>query len=174
MLLPLVVLATLAATVGFVNIGGGLSDILEKWLEETGTHKLVAEGDFTIWISVASVAVGLAGLGLAWAIYSRKVIRAEEVSAALKPLQVLLDRKYYLDELYETVIVKGVIMRGLAALTDAWDRYVIDGAVDGLATLMRDISRQLRLAQAGQAQLYGAAIFIGVVATVAGVLIVNP
>jgi NADH-quinone oxidoreductase subunit L len=173
MLLPLVVLATLAATVGFVNIGGGLSDVLEGWLPEE-THELVAAGGFTIWISVASVAVGLAGLGLAWAIYSRKVIRAEEVSAALEPLQVLLDRKYYLDELYETVIVKGVIMRGLAALTDAWDRYVIDGAVDGLASLMRGSSRQLRLTQTGQAQLYGAAIFIGVVATVAGVLIVNP
>ena len=173
MLLPLVVLATLAATVGFVNITGGMSDILEGWLPEE-THELVAAGGFVLWISVASVAVGLAGLGLAWAIYSRKAIRAEEVSAALEPVQVLLDRKYYLDELYETVILKGVIMRGLAAALYAWDRYVIDGLVDGLASLMRLSSEKFRLAQAGQAQIYGAAIFIGVVATIAGVLIANP
>ena len=173
MLLPLVVLATLAATVGFVNIRGGMNDILEGWLPEE-THELVAAGDFVLWISLVSVAVGLAGLGLAWAIYSRKVIRAEGVSRTLAPLQTLLDRKYYLDDLYETVIVKGLIMRGAAAALHAWDRYVIDGAVNGLASLMRLSSEKLRLAQAGQAQLYGAAIFIGVVALIAGVLIANP
>ncbi len=173
MLLPLVVLATLAATVGFVNIAGGMSDILEGWLPEE-THELVAAGDFVLWISVVSVAVGLAGLGLAWAIYSRKAIRAEEVSAALEPVQVLLDRKYYLDELYETVILKGLIMRGAAAGLDAWDRYVVDGVVNGVASLMRLSSEKIRLAQAGQAQLYGAAIFIGVVAMIAGVLVANP
>ncbi|MCH8345470.1 MAG: NADH-quinone oxidoreductase subunit L [Chloroflexi bacterium] len=173
MLLPLVVLATLAATVGFVNIRGGMNDILEGWLPEE-THELVAAGDFVLWISVVSVAVGLAGLGLAWAIYSRKVIRAEGVSRTLAPLQTLLDRKYYLDDLYETVIVKGLIMRGAAAALHAWDRYVIDGVVNGLASLMRLSSEKLRLAQTGQAQLYGAAIFIGVVALIAGVLIANP
>ncbi len=62
----------------------------------------------------------------------------------------------------------------MAALTDAWDRYVVDGAVNGVAALTRFGSRQVRLAQAGQAQLYGAAIFIGVVAAIAGILIVNP
>ena len=134
----------------------------------------MASGGFVLWISVVSVAVGLAGLGLAWAIYSRKAIRAEEVSAALEPVQVLLDRKYYLDELYETVILKGVIMRGAAAALDAWDRYVIDGVVNGLASLMRLSSEKFRLAQAGQVQIYGAAIFIGVVAMIAGVLIANP
>jgi NADH-quinone oxidoreductase subunit L len=173
MLLPLLVLAALAATAGFVNITGGLADVLEGWLPEE-THAFVADGDFTIWISVVSVALGLGGLGLAWAIYSRKAIRAEEVSRRLAPLQTLLDRKYYLDDLYEGVIVNGLIMRGAATLTDAWDRYVIDGAVNGVAALMRDASKQFRLAQTGQAQLYGAAIFIGVVAAIAGILIVNP
>ena len=173
MLAPLVVLAVLAATAGFVNVAGGLSDILEGWLPEE-THELVADGEFAIWISVVSVGVGLAGLALAWAIYSRRAIRSEDVSRMLAPLQTLLDRKYYLDDLYEGVIVRGVLMRGVAALLDAWDRYVVDGAVDGVAVLTRDVSRQLRLAQTGQGQLYGAAIFIGVVAAIAGILIVNP
>jgi NADH-quinone oxidoreductase subunit L len=150
-----------------------MSDILEGWLPAE-TEELVATGEFVLWISVVSVAVGLAGLGLAWAIYSRKAIRAEEVSRTLAPLQTLLDRKYYLDDLYETVIVKGLVMRGAAAALHAWDRYVIEGVVNGLATLTRLSSEKLRLAQTGQAQLYGAAIFIGVVALIAGVLIANP
>ncbi len=173
MLLPLVVLAALAATAGFVNITGGLRDVLEGWLPHE-THELVAEGDFVLWISVVSVAVGLAGLWLAWLIYSLRAVRSEDVSRTLAPLQTLLDRKYYLDDLYEGVIVNRVILRGVAALTDAWDRYVVDGAVNGVAALVRFGSQQIRLAQAGQAQLYGAAIFIGVVAAIAGILIVNP
>ena len=83
---------------------------------------------------------------------------------ALWPLPALLERKYFLDDLYETVLLKGVVLRGLATLLDAWDRYVVDGVVNGVATAVRFASEQLRLAQAGQAQVYGAAIFIGVVA----------
>ncbi len=173
MLLPLVVLAVLAATAGFVNITGGLTEVLEGWLPPE-THELVAESSFVLWISVVSVAVGLAGLGLAWLIYSRHAIRSEDVSRRLAPLQTLLDRKYYMDDLYEGVILKRVLLGGVVVLTDAWDRYVVDGAVNSVAALVRGVSQQLRLAQTGQAQLYGAAIFIGVVATIAGILIVNP
>jgi hypothetical protein len=46
--------------------------------------------------------------------------------------------------------------------------------VNGVGYAARFGSQQLRLAQAGQAQLYGAAIFIGTVAMVAGILVVNP
>ena len=169
---PLVVLAVLAATAGFVNIDGGLGDFLEKALPEE-THELLAHGDFQWWISVVSVGLGLAGLGAAWAIYEMKVVTSESISRTLAPLQELLDRKYYLDELYEGVILKGVILRGGAMGLYAWDMLVVDGIVNRLADAARFSSEQLRLAQAGQAQLYGAAIFVGVVATVAGVLIVN-
>ena len=173
MLAPLVVLAALAATAGFANIGGGLGDVLEGWLPER-THEMVAQGGFELWISVVSVAVGLAGLAVAWAIYSRQVVRSESIRNALWPLPALLDRKYFLDDLYETVLVKGIVLRGLATLLDAWDRYVVDGVVNGVATAARFGSEQLRLAQAGQAQVYGAAIFIGVVAAIAGILVVHP
>jgi NADH-quinone oxidoreductase subunit L len=169
---PLVVLAVLAATVGFVNIDGGLADFLEKALPEE-THALLAHGDFQLWISVVSVGLGLAGLAVAWAVYEMKVVTSESISRTLAPLQTLLDRKYYLDDLYEDVILKGVIMRGGAMGLYVWDMLVVDGAVNRLASLTRLSSERLRLAQTGQAQLYGAAIFVGVVATVAGVLIVN-
>ena len=96
------------------------------------------------------------------------------VIVQLWPLPALLDRKYFLDDLYETVLLKGVVLRGAATLLDAWDRYVVDGVVNGVATAARFASEQLRLAQAGQAQVYGAAIFIGVVAAIAGILVVHP
>jgi NADH-quinone oxidoreductase subunit L len=170
---PLVVLAVLAATAGFANIGGGLGDVLEEWLPAE-THELVAEGGFEWWISISSVGLGLSGLGVAWLIYSARLVKAEDVRSALEPLHALVERKYFLDDLYETVILKGVVMRGLATLLQAWDRYVIDGVVNGVAQAARLGAEGLRLAQAGQAQLYGMVIFIGVIASVAGILVVHP
>jgi NADH-quinone oxidoreductase subunit L len=67
-----------------------------------------------------------------------------------------------------------VVLRGLATLLDLWDRYVVDGIVNGVARAARFGSEHLRLAQTGQAQVYGAAIFIGAVAMIAGILVVNP
>jgi NADH-quinone oxidoreductase subunit L len=171
-LAPRVALAVLAVVAGFVNIGGGLTEFLEKPLPEE-THELLAHGDFEIWISVVSVALGLVGLGVAWAIYSRGVVASEQISRALAPVQTLLDNKYYLDELYENIILKGVILRVTATGLSVWDAVVVDGVVNGVARCVGRGSEGLRLAQAGQAQLYGAVIFVGLVATVAGVLIVN-
>ena len=35
------------------------------------------------------------------------------------------------------MILKRVILGGIATLTDAWDRYVVDGAVNSVAALVR-------------------------------------
>jgi NADH-quinone oxidoreductase subunit L len=50
----------------------------------------------------------------------------------------LFDRKYYLDEIYQVVFVNGTL---LLARIGAWfDQYVIDGIVDGSASLTRFVS----------------------------------
>ncbi len=173
MLVPLVVLAAMAATAGFVNIGDGLSHLLEGWLSEA-TLERATESGFEFGIAAGSVAVGLAGLAVAWLVYGARAVRSEDVRKALQPLPEVLGNKYYLDSLYEDVIVRDGMMRGVAFALDLWDRYVVDGIVNGAATLARLSAEQLRLAQAGQAQLYGSAIFIGLVAAIAGILLVNP
>jgi hypothetical protein len=53
-----------------------------------------------------------------------------------------------------------------------WD--VVDGVANGTATLTRWSAVHLRLAQAGQVQVYGAAIVIGIVVAIVGILLVNP
>ena len=62
----------------------------------------------------------------------------------------------------------------MAWLLSLWDRYVIDGVVNGVATVARWSGDQVKLAQAGQAQLYATAMFVGVVGAIAGILVVNP
>ncbi len=173
MLLPLVVLAVLAAGAGFVNIDDGMTTMLTGWLPKQ-THELVTEADFKLWIAVSSMAAGAAGLLVAWLVYSVRVVKAERVRAFLQPLPEVLENKYYLDALYEDVILKRGVLGGVAFLLSLWDRYVIDGAVNGVGRLTAWTSEQVRQAQAGQAQLYASVMLLGAVAAIVGILVAHP
>jgi len=173
MALPMLVLALLAAGAGFFNVRDGIDHLLEGALP-LGTIERQAEAGFEWGIALGSVALGVAGLFLAWLIYSARVITAESIRRAFRPLHALLERKYYLDWLYEDVIVRRGVLASVAWGLDLWDRYVVDGIVNGAATLTRWSADRLRLAQAGQVQVYGAAIIIGAVAAIVGILLANP
>jgi len=173
MVIPLVVLAVLAAVAGFANIDDGMATLIEGWVPHE-TEELVTQSNLNVWIAAASTAAGLAGLGVAWLVYGARIVRAEDVRHALEPLPEILENKYYLDFLYEDLVVKRGVLGGAAVLLSLWDRYVIDGAVNGVATMTRWSADQVRLAQAGQAQLYATAMFVGVVGAIAGILIASP
>jgi NADH-quinone oxidoreductase subunit L len=103
-----------------------------------------------------------------------QVIKSEKIAAFLQPLPEILENKYYLDALYENVIVKSGLLGGIALLVSLWDKYVVDGAVNGTGRLTRWTSEQMRGVQAGQAQLYATFVVLGVVGAIAGILVVNP
>ena len=76
-----------------------------------------------------SVAVAATGAGLAYLMYYRRTIRPETFSelAGGAPYRVVLN-KYYVDELYDLVFVRGTLLLSRAA---AWfDLHVIDGLVN--------------------------------------------
>ena len=173
MLLPLVVLAVLAVVAGAANINGELGTLVEGWLP-TETEELVTQGGFKLWIAGASALAGIAGLGAAWLVYSLRGVRAEQIRHVLEPLPEILENKYYVDFLYEELFVKRFVLGGTAWLLSLWDKHVIDGIVNGVGRATEWGAEQVRLAQAGQAQLYASAMFIGVVAAIAGILVVNP
>lgn len=173
MVAPLVILAVLAAVAGFANLDDDMKVLFEGWLSEH-THELVAESSFEFWIAAVSTAAALAGLAVAYLVYQVKVFSAEKIRAFLQPLPEILEYKYYLDILYEDVIVRYGLLRGTAYALSLWDQYVVDGVVNGTAKLTRFSGDVTRRAEIGQAQLYGAAMFIGVVGAVAGILIINP
>jgi NADH-quinone oxidoreductase subunit L len=47
----------------------------------------------------------------------------------------LFDRKWYFDEIYQVIFVNGTLL--LARIGSLFDQYIIDGIVDGSATLTR-------------------------------------
>jgi len=171
MVIPLVILAVLAVISGLWNTAGGFNDFM-------GHHGHAAAGFFsglfgilTHPLPLISLGVALFGIFLAYAIYSAKWITAESIGKAFGPLHNLLSRKYFFDELYENVIVKTLLMKGLFGIFQLFDTGVVDGTVNGVANGVRAGGRAIRHAQTGQLQLYALFIGIGILAIILSIFI---
>jgi len=173
MVLPLIVLAVAAILTGFLNLHHGVTDLLEGWLPEAALER-VTEMEFHFGLATLSMILGVAGFVAAWAIYSARLLSADRLRRAFGPVHGLLVNKYYMDWLYQDMLVRRVVLRTVATGLDLFDRYVVDGVVNATAWLTQFSASRLRLVQTGQLQLYAAAIFLGIVLIVAGILIVNP
>jgi len=112
---------------------------------------------------VAALMVGLFGIFMAYVIYCRGWIKSELMGKIFGPLYTLVYRKYFFDELYENIIVKLVVMKGLFTGFTLFDSKGIDGAVNGVSDAVMGGGRAIRHAQTGQLQLYGLFIGIGIV-----------
>jgi NADH-quinone oxidoreductase subunit L len=173
MLGPMVFLALGAIFSGLFNLREGVSDLLNGSLPAEVAEAHEGAG-FKFGIAASSVALGLGGFFVAWLIYGARLVSADAIRRAFGPVHRLVANKYYLDWLYEDIIVKRVFLGGVSRGLDMFDRYVVDGTVNATAWTTSFAAQRLRLAQAGQFQLYGAAIVIGVVLITVGILIVNP
>jgi len=158
MLFPMVILALFAIGSGWAFWGGGAFEFLTE-----GHHHL--HGFFEVLtepLVLISLAVGIAGIILAYAMYSAKWISPERVGQAFAPIYNLFSRKYYFDELYERIFVVRVLYDGLFRLIELFDTYVVDGTVNGAAKVTVVSSSVVRRVQTGQLQSYGLAIVLGV------------
>ncbi len=210
---PLYILSGLAIVAGLVNVpnSGALSFVpdslalrFEHFYEPKGDYFPAVLGtfshpEFDIAIALASTAIGLLGIGLAYAWYFRGLgpHGITERSKMARAGHRVLVEKYYLDRLYTDVIVgavKGPVARaaywfnqkaldgvvdgaGASAVAggrwvyDKIDQAVIDGAVNGSGAAAEGSGQGLRQMQTGRVQQYAALLFAGA-ALLAGVFIV--
>jgi len=134
-----------------------------------------------------SLVVALSGISLAYFMYYKKSISAEEVGRKYKGIYTLLYNKYYFDELYMAVIINPVYnlmekmfrfdqvvidgaVNGVGKLTLWWswakerfDTIVVDGAVNGVGYLSLGMGKLIRKTQTGQLQTYALVVFLGAV-----------
>ena len=157
---PLVFLAFLAIVAGWWNVTGGFTEFMGEHAhtEATGFFQGLF-GVLTHPLPLISLFVGLSGISLAYAIYKAKWISAEKIRSMFRPIHSLLEQKYFFDELYEGVIVRNVLYRGLFNLFQLFDTNVVDGTVNAVADGTRTGGEAVRKTQTGQLQLYG--LFIG-------------
>jgi NADH-quinone oxidoreductase subunit L len=114
-------------------------------LEQVFPHPLHDES-MEWWLMFASVLVAVAGLFLARFLYKSRPELSEKMASGLAPVHRLLTNKFYVDELYGALFVRGLALGGGRALF-AVDRHGIDGGdgevkpaagVNGIAWLVRD------------------------------------
>jgi NADH-quinone oxidoreductase subunit L len=160
MLLPLVVLATGAALAGLAGSPLAGDHPFSSWI---ATPLLPSEGPATLNLGLVATttAVALLGLGVGSALY-RRGLPEQEYLARFPLFYKTLERKFFLDDLYEQGLVRAVT-GALAPATYWFDQRVVDGIVNGAGLGTRRLARGLRYVQSGQAQWYAAALFLGVV-----------
>ncbi|MGB2827054.1 MAG: NADH-quinone oxidoreductase subunit L [Dehalococcoidales bacterium] len=164
MTIPLIILAVLSIFSGLWNVTGHFG----AFMGHGHTHGFF-EGLFHPFTQTLPwIALILAGLGilLAYAMYSKSWLSAERIGGMFKPLYTLFYRKYWLDELYENIIVRNALLKGIFAAFEQFDSRVVDGTVNGVAGGAIASGRAMRHAQTGQLQLYGLFIGIGVLAII--------
>ena len=164
MVVPLVILAFLGIVSGWWNVTGGF-DVFMGHGETYGFFERFFSV-LTHSLPLISLLVALAGIFLAYAMYQAKWLSPERIGDMFKPLYILFSRKYWLDELYENIIVKIVTLKVLFGGLEKIDTYAVDGTVNGIANGAIASGRAIRHAQTGQLQLYGLFIGIGILAII--------
>ena len=155
MTLPLVVLAILSIVGGFVNVpevfthgGERLNEFLAPILKKGAHTELVEVSHSTEWILMGlTTAIAVIAILIAWNRY--KNYREEKETGVSR----LLENKWYVDELYDSVIVRP--LNGLGAFTNRFlEKSGIDALVNGVGRAVGYGSRQLRWLQSGQVGSY--------------------
>jgi len=145
---PLLLLTLLSVIGGYLGIPQFL-----------GGHRHAGGAAQIVWMSC-----GMVGLGLvtAWLMYHRKAVSAQQLVHALALPYSFLQRRYYIDELYDWYVTR--IQQKVIAGLCAWlERYVVIGAaVNGTAWITQTAGRLLRRLQTGAVQTYVLWFLIGV------------
>jgi NADH-quinone oxidoreductase subunit L len=162
MTLPLWILAALSLVSGLFGLPAVMQNenAITAWLSHTIPAAIQIDAHLshtTEWMLLAlSGVIAMVGLYAAYAIYSKKSV---ESPAAWRGL---LEKKYYLDEVYNAAIAKPFQMLSEKVLA-LFDRAVIDGMVNGLGSLLLLAGRGLKVWQNGVVQSYALMIMLGLV-----------
>jgi NADH-quinone oxidoreductase subunit L len=197
-IVPLVVLALLAAVGGLLNLPG--RDTVTLWLRQTIAS--IEPGQFLPNVALISTGLALFAILLSWLLYGRKPLRAGQVDPLKKilgPIFIGMQRKWFVDEGYWALILNRYVdgARFLANVIDekfwhdwfhdkvlvggynflanvALNRYAdqrgIDTFFNDLGQWTKDAAASLRRVQNGFVRSYALVVLAGVVAMLAYLL----
>jgi NADH-quinone oxidoreductase subunit L len=163
MLFPLIVLAGLSVVGGAMQLPFSKKlHFLEHWLapvveeSEANISKTWAYENKYVLLAVA-ILIAATGIAAAFAVYGKKKVKAVEPR--------VLEQAWF----YDAGAAKLVGGPGRAAFNAvAWaDSRIVDGAVNGTATLVRNVAGQVRKSQNGFTRVYAALMAVGAVALLA-------
>ena len=170
---PLAVLAALALAGGLLGLPHvlGVENVLGGWLEPAFDGLEAAKSyhlsSATEWTLLAvSALVAVAGIGLAYWFYVANPGLPARLATALRPAFVVLVNRYYVDNLYDAVFVRGG-HRLARWLAQGVDRAAIDGIIDGGARQLVRAGAWLVQFEDGHIPHYALGMFVGAMLLVA-------
>ena len=180
MTVPLMILAGLAIVSGFaLFIGQGIKGFMAGAIGDTPIHyEAEPLGDiaveiFTDPLTYVSLVLAVAGILIAYRIYYMpgfdRSVFARGVPGAF---QRALENRWYISKFYDDFAYK--VVYGFSIVADLFDRYVIDGIVNGFAYLGANTGNRIRKAQSGNVQRYASLIVVGIVLLLIFVIYVVP
>jgi NADH-quinone oxidoreductase subunit L len=148
-------------------------------------------------LMAVSVVIGLVGILVAWRIYVRRPELSARLAARFPGAHRVLANKYYVDELYGATVVQGTLDganglwtfdrqvvdgavngSGWVTIISSWlshliDKYLVDGLVNLVGSVLQEASFVFRRFQTGLIQNYALLILVGVFAFVSLYLLVR-
>jgi NADH-quinone oxidoreductase subunit L len=188
---PLVALAVPAAVIGFINLPFDWAHPygFAAWTTPSLEYFAGHPAEFSIVLGLVATGIAVLAILFGRALYRTAPIGADDPTLRMGLATRVLERKYYLDDLYSDLIVRTVVRTKLAnasywindhvidrlvylvgvamvklgrATYEVGDQRGIDGAVNGLGVSAIWSGAKVKLAQSGNVQLYAGAMFMGV------------
>jgi NADH-quinone oxidoreductase subunit L len=192
---PLVALAGLSVIGGYVGMPGwtGIANRFEHFLEPVWNvpapvHEIVEHSAGQEFLfTCLSVVIALAGIFAAYRFYVVNPGIPERIAGRFKGLYTLINRKYYVDELYDALFVNrskdlgnacyfvdsrfvdgavngtAATTRGTATVSRIFDKYVVDGLVNLVGLINMGLNRLATALQTGLVQRYALVAVVGIV-----------
>jgi NADH-quinone oxidoreductase subunit L len=167
MYIPLIILAIFSAVVGFLGVPHALGghNIIEHFLAPVVSIK---EGhniphEYEIPLMILSVVIAIVGIVSAFWVFLWKEDISNYFANQYKTFKQLLENKYYVDEIYEAVILKPIRAFADQVAYKIVDFFIIDGFANGLGPFLYGVGNRLKIIHNGKIQTYVLLIYLGFV-----------
>ena len=149
MKIPLIILAILSVSVGWIPFGNFVSS------DGAALHS-----EFHLTAALLPVGLAFVAIAAAMILYGKENPIPQKIADTTRGLYRGALNKFYIDEIYLFITRK--IIFGVFGTIAAWiDKNIVDGIMNFLGTASENISDTLRLMQNGKVQNYAVYVFSG-------------
>ncbi len=158
MSVPLMILAFLSITVGFIPFS-----------EFVTADKMGFEAHLNYPLAAVAVGVGAVGIILSWIFYKKENDLAQKFANFFGVLYKWASNKFYFDEIY-LFVTKKIIFNLIAAPIAKFDKKIVDGTMEGIGNKTVLLAQKIKGLQSGRVQDY-ALFFVGGIVVITMVFI---
>jgi NADH-quinone oxidoreductase subunit L len=175
MTVPLLILGVGAIAAGWIGISPllGGNNWVAHFLAPAVGHPHVHGSHTEEWMVMGiSVAVAGAGILASMVFYLWLPDLPGKLSLKLRFVHKVLWNKYYVDELYDFIIVRPVMWTATNILVAVTDGQIIEGIVNGIPRRIAAFGEQIRKVQSGNLQHYAIGMCVGFFAILTLIMII--